>query len=82
MTAEMLFSEGWLFAALLDMVEQHCGAGEGLLRSFGWKANARAMRLLAEASYIEILSEAGEEIEATVSPSGHDLLKRAFGQRS
>jgi hypothetical protein len=49
MTAEMLFSEGWLFAALLEMVEQHCGAGEGLLRSFGWKANARAMRLLAAA---------------------------------
>ena len=73
-----LFFEGWLFAALLDMLVEHCGAGqEGIVRSFGWRANARAMRVLAEAGYIRITSQHDDDIEALVDPSGHELMAAA-----
>ena len=74
-----LFSEGWLFAALLDMVIEHCGTGEEhSVKSFGWGDNARAMQLLAEAGYIDITGScSGDDIEAVVSPSGYELLRKA-----
>lgn len=77
---DALFSEGWLFAALLDVVVEHCATGQkGVVRSFGWRANARAMRLLAETGYIRIVGEQGDDIEAQVTPSGHEL--RATAER-
>ena len=76
-----LFSEGWSFAALLDMVVEHCGAGqEGVVRSFGWRANARAMRVLAEAGYIRITSQHDDDIEALVDPSGRTLMTVAVAR--
>ena len=77
-----LFSKGWLFAALLDMVIEHCSTGqENSIRSFGWSANARAMRLLAEAGYLEITGS-GDDIGAVVSFAGHALLKEADEART
>ena len=77
-----LFSKGWLFAALLDMVEHHCGTGgDRLLKSFGWKANARALRLLAEAGYVEIADQSGDAIEARVTSEGRVLLERVAGRQ-
>jgi hypothetical protein len=78
---EHLFSEGWLFAALFDMVEQHCGATEAdRLKSFGWSANARAMRLLNDAAYIAIDSQEGNQIEAHVLPKARDLMARVAAE--
>ena len=73
-----LFSEGWLFAALLGMVIEHCGVGrDGLVSSFGRRSDARAMRRLAEAGYIRIVGERGDDIEARVTSPGRDLLATA-----
>jgi len=70
-----LFSEGWLFAALLDMVDEHCTTTEpGRVKSFGWRSNARAMRLLAQAEYLEIDREDGDDIEARILPKARELI--------
>ena len=70
-----LFSEGWLFAALLEMLVDHCGTGqEWHVKSFGRSANLRAIQLLAEAGYVDIAASHGDDIEARVSPSGRELL--------
>jgi hypothetical protein len=77
--AAMLFSEGWLFAALLDMVLAHCSVPGDKLDSFiGYTANVTAMRLLAEAGFIEIESEdeSTERLVAHVLPPAQELLAR------
>lgn len=54
--------------ALLGMVEQHCQGGsledvnEGLLDSMALSASAKAMRVLAKAGRIEIVSEYGRRV--------------------
>jgi uncharacterized protein (DUF433 family) len=58
--------EEWLTAALLRMVLAYCARPEGALDSFGWSANAEALRLLAEGGFIRIDDEAGDRIRATV----------------
>jgi DNA invertase Pin-like site-specific DNA recombinase len=71
-----LFSEGWLFAALIDMVDAHCATPESdRVKSFGWRSNARAMRLLAQAGYIEIESEDDDQIEARILPKARELMR-------
>ena len=60
--------EEWLTAALLRMVLDHCARPEGTLDSFGWRSNAEAMRLVAEAGFIQIDAEDGDRIRATVLP--------------
>ena len=76
----ILFSEGWLYAALLDMVAEHCRAEDGVLKSFGWKANARAMQTLADADYLEISKRDGDAIEGRITQAGRDLLEEAARQ--
>ena len=67
----LLFSEGWLFAALLDMVDEHCTTPDSdRVKSFGWRSNARAMRLLAQAGYIEIEREDGDRNRSDHSAEG------------
>jgi hypothetical protein len=68
--------EDWLFSALFDMVEQHCGHKGDSLSSFGWRANARAMRLLAGAGFIEIDKEDGNAIESHTLSAGRELMAR------
>ena len=78
--APILFSEGWLYASLLDMVTAHCDTGEAILKSFGWKANARAMQMLADANYLEILKKDGDDIEGRLTQAGRALLEEAARQ--
>ena len=67
--------EDWLFAALLAMVIEHCGTmAEEKLDSYQLKANEDAMRLLAQAGYIEIETEENERIKAKVLPAAHELM--------
>jgi hypothetical protein len=75
-----LMSEGWLFAALLDMVLEHCSVPGDKIDSFiGYPANVTAMRLLAEAGFIEIESEeeSPERLVAHVLPAAQELTARA-----
>lgn len=73
--AVALNPENWLFSALLDMVVAHCSApNEDRLDSFvGWPANVTAMRLLAEAGFIEITSYQDGRVLAKVLPAAHEL---------
>lgn len=72
-----------LYAALLQVVAQHCatspvftGRDADMLDSFGIKANAEAMALLAEAGLVEIEEEAGGRIIGRVSEAGRKILAR------
>lgn len=59
--------EEWLTATLLRMVLEHCARPNGgQLDSFGWPVNAEAMRMLADAGFLSIEHEAGDEVRATV----------------
>jgi hypothetical protein len=79
--ADILDPEAWLFSALLDMVIAHCERSENRLDSFGWPANENAMRLLAEAGFIEITSEREGRIEAKPLPAARALTARVEAAR-
>jgi hypothetical protein len=75
--------EQWLFSALLDMVVAHCATAENTLDSFiGWPANENAMRLLAEAGFIEITREREGRIEAKLLPAASALTARVEATRN
>ena len=75
--------EQWLFSALLDMVMAHCETSENKLDSFvGWPANENAMRLLAEAGFIEITSEHEGRIKAKPLPAASALTARVEAARN
>ena len=80
--AAIVDPEQWLFSALLDMVVAHCATSENKLDSFvGWPANENAMRLLAEAGFIEITSEREGRIEAKLLPAASALAARVEAAR-
>jgi hypothetical protein len=66
--------EDWLLEALLRMVLDHCARPDGTLDSYLRPANAEAMRLLAEAGFISVDSEADDRIRATPLPVAKDFL--------
>ena len=68
--------EDWLLAALLRMVLQHYGGPDGTLDSWAIRANAEAMRLVAEAGFIRIDAEAGRRVHATELPEAEAFLAR------
>lgn len=69
--------EDWLTAALLDMVAQHCSTTtEGEFDSYAISANAAAMRLLAEAGFIEIESEFSRRVFGHITPKADALIER------
>jgi len=81
-TADVLDPVAWLFSALLDMVMAHCQISENKLDSLvGWPANRNAMRLLAEAGFIEITSDLGGRITADVLPAAGALTARIEAAR-
>ncbi len=61
-------------AALLRMVLDHCARPDGTLDSYARRANAEAMRLLADADFIRIENDAGDRIRATVLPEAEAFL--------
>ena len=67
-------AEDWLMAALLRMVLDHCARPDGTLDSYMRPANAEAMRLLADAGFIRVDSEADDRIRATPLPDAKDFL--------
>jgi hypothetical protein len=66
--------EECLTAALLRMVLDHCARPEGTLDSYTRRANAEAMRLLAEAGFIRIDDDTGDRIRATMLPEADAFL--------
>jgi hypothetical protein len=81
--AAVVGPEDWLFSALLDMVIAHCQTmTENKLDSFtSWPANETAMRLLAEAGFIEITSDLDGRLTADVLPAGGALTARIQAAR-
>jgi hypothetical protein len=78
---EIRTGEEKLFATLLSVVEEACATTEGnKLDSWGLSTYTRAMRLLAGAGLIEILTEADRRVSAKVTPEGAALLDRLYGQ--
>ncbi|MGP0060452.1 MAG: hypothetical protein ACLPID_14300 [Beijerinckiaceae bacterium] len=78
-TRPSLAPEDYLFAALLNMVLEHCSVPGGKIDSFiGYPAHVTAMRLLAEAGFIEIESEdeSAERVVAHVLPAAQELAAR------
>lgn len=64
-----------LLDLLEDMVSQHCGDRDGHVNSFGLRANASAIRALAQDGRVEIIVEAGKCIRARWS-NGQDQTRR------
>ena len=65
-----------LLAVLLRMVLEHCTNDKGVLDSWALPANGEAMRLLAEAGFIDIDTDIGGRLRATVLPAAGAFLAR------
>lgn len=68
-----------LYAALLNMVLQHCAAAgheRGELESYAITANAEAMQILAEAGYLVIHEEIGRHVLASRPQAAGSLADR------
>jgi hypothetical protein len=78
-----LFGEGYVFALLFRLVQDHCGTtNAGELKSFGIGANGDAMKALAQAGFIEILDQADNDIRAVVIPAADALVARFLAERT
>jgi hypothetical protein len=53
---------------------EHCLKDRETYDSFGVPCHAEAMRLLAEAGFIDITSETGDRIQATMVPQAKSFL--------
>jgi hypothetical protein len=71
----MIKPEDRPLAVLYDMVLEHCTDDKGTLNSWGRAPYTHAIRLLAEAEFVRIDQENGQQILATPLPKAELVAK-------
>lgn len=71
----MIKPEDRLLAVLYDMVLEHCTDDRGTLNSWGRAPYTHAIRVLAEAEFVRVDQENGDQILATPLPKAELLCK-------